>query len=143
MGDLSGAETDSAPLWRRILPWVVAAVALGGSVYGAYRSGVHWSLLWQIGPLEVAGVFALVALNIGLNAAVNRAVLSGLGAHLSAREAYALSAAGAWLNKIFPLQSGAVGRALYLKRRHGVAYSRFIGVQAAVYTLKFVVAGIL
>ena len=143
MNEPAGAEEPPRSVWRRTLPWAFAVFALAGSIYYAQRSGVNWSVLLSVGPFEIGSLLLLMALNLGLNAVVNRAALAALCARLSLIEASALSASGAWLNKVLPLQSGAVGRAVYLKRRHNVAYSRFFGIQVAIFTFRILMAGIL
>jgi uncharacterized membrane protein YbhN (UPF0104 family) len=127
---------------KRLVSWLFALLALGGSLYLAHRGGLRWSVLWEVKFLDLLLLVTIGVGSVGVNGMVNLCLLRALGADVDCREAFGLSAAGTWLNMILPLQGGAAGRALYLKRRHGVAYSHFVAVQGATYTLFFLIGGL-
>jgi hypothetical protein len=121
-------EVEGAPRRsRRWVQWVVYAVALGllGACiavgYGEFQAG--WDKLRAASAADLGIMLAMIAANLVLDGFVFWAVLIPFRPPrpVTLREMTALVSATALLNYL-PMRAGMIGRAAYLKQRHGVNY---------------------
>jgi len=131
---------------RRALAGAGLAVFLAwaGYVIAGDRSGL--AALAGAGWADLAALAALNLLFLVTNGVYLRRVMASFEVRLSLAEALHLSVTTTALNSFLPLTTGVALRALYLKRAHGFALSRFLGMLAGTYVLNYLVvflAGVL
>lgn len=91
----------------------------------------------------------LIALGVGESALLvvrgllTRELCRPFGVNLTRREATALSAWTTLANYITPLVGGMGLRGVYLRHRHTLPYSSFVSLQAATYSLNFLISALL
>jgi uncharacterized membrane protein YbhN (UPF0104 family) len=115
------------------IPLMIAAVvALGYYLYlnaSSLYSSVHLNFYW-LGPLGM-----LVLARFYLNSVINQIALAELGARTSALECFSLTSIASGLQMLLPLNTGALFRAVYLKRRYQLAYTHFLSTQFGIQIL--------
>lgn len=135
------AEGDRAPRdWRRRGGLLLALVFL---VAGG------WFLLRQrqalAATIELEAIFLLPlvfaeATMLAARGLLTRELCRPFGVALRVGEAIALASWTTLGNYVAPLVGGAGMRAVYLKRRHGLAYAHFLSLHAGTYAIHFWVA---
>lgn len=111
---------------RRALPWLLVVLALAATVLLAWRGGDELALLRRLDPLAALALVALQAVYLAVQSGRFHVVLVRLAEHpVGFWPWLRLFVIGRFLNLFIP-QAGNVYRAVELKRRFDVGYTRFV-----------------
>jgi uncharacterized membrane protein YbhN (UPF0104 family) len=91
----------------------------------------------------MAVVTASLLLVMVMNGLVLRDLTARFGTPMVLREWLGITIVGSMLNLVSPVRGGAAVRAIYLKRAHGLAYTRFAGVLGASFVCSIATSGAL
>jgi uncharacterized membrane protein YbhN (UPF0104 family) len=108
--------------WKMAAGVVLGVGLLAAALVFAVR-GTDWSVWQRIGLAELAGLVLLVWVNVGLTGLLFWAVTRGFGARpaVGPGKMTGLIAVSGLLNYVPVVRAGLWGRAVYLKKYHGVA----------------------
>ena len=110
--------------------FLLVAVSLA-SVY-VFR---NWDLIVSIQDISLKIVLSMVFLVILTtfeNGLINYILYRSLGVHLSLLRGYGLAIINTLANQL-PFTGGVIAKGVYLKRRHGMTYGRFLSATVAVF----------
>lgn len=125
---IEGGRRSMRDMLRR-LAYPAAIAMLGLCIYFAVRGGgaddgpSGWQRLWHADPRHVAAMLLCVVGSVVLNGLVFWAIMKPFQTDrpVGLFDMTALIAATSLLNYL-PMRAGMIGRAAYLKQRHGVGY---------------------
>lgn len=117
---------------------MIAAIAALGYYLYVNASSLHSTVNLNFYWLSLLGIFVLT--RFSLNSLINQIALAELGARIGALECFSLTSIASGLQMLFPLNTGAVFRAVYLKRRYRLAYSHFLSTQFGIQILGILIA---
>ena len=136
--DNGATTTKGAPAkWRRVLGSVLALAFLVGGAWFLYRRREVLMANTELRPGFLLPLVVAEAVMLAARGLLTRELSRPFGVQLGVGEAVALSSWTTFANFLAPLLGGTGLRAAYLKRRHHLPVSHFISVQAATYTLQF------
>ncbi len=127
--------TNTIRLVKKYLTFIV----LGLAVIFLYRYREEFLSIEIVEPLYIFPVLILSFLSIFLNGVFNKFFFQLYGANLRFNEWFGLSVINTFGNLVTPLRGGAISNAIYLKKKHQLAYSDFVGSLAASYINVFLV----
>ncbi len=111
---------DKGTILRSVLT-LAALIAIG---YYAYWNRSQFGILARIKATDFIVLAVLVVAGSFFNAAQNAVLIRSLGVPFSNLESFGLSNVSAVVNIVVP-QGVTLTKAVYLKQRHGVSYSKF------------------
>jgi uncharacterized membrane protein YbhN (UPF0104 family) len=120
---------------RHIRPIIVTIIGLAivvGFVWYLYKNVDKYL---QLLNLSIPGLVMLFLLSLAfpvINGLMNTYMFRGLGANLSHREGFLLTAAATLANQL-PLPAGMITRGVYLKRQYGLSYTGYFSSQLALF----------
>lgn len=103
----------------------------------------EFSEMLSLHPLQLLSLVALSTIQLMVVAACQSVMYHAVRRPLPFGESFHLCVAGNTINQVAPLQSGAVLRAMYLKKRHEVAYTVFVALSAAFQLLLLLSASVI
>lgn len=105
---------------------IVSGIFLVVLGFFAFRFRQELIVIREISPLQIIGVFCLACLTVAVNGSKLNQITRGIDISLRGREWFGLSAIIATLNNVF-FKAGSLIASNYLKRRHDLPYTSFIG----------------
>jgi uncharacterized membrane protein YbhN (UPF0104 family) len=117
---------------RSYLPYVLSAAAM--LVFGVYlyRNADRYRQLLDLSVGSVLSLLGLALMFALVNGLASYVFYRGLRVPLTLNEGVGLAAVNTLANQL-PFAGGLVARGIYLKRRHGLAYTRFLSATLALY----------
>ena len=112
--------------WLAAARLAVLAVALGLIAWYVWRNADDFRGLGKLSPASVAAALGLDAMLYVYGAAAIILAVHLFGPRLAPGEAVLLALMTRFGNLLLPLRGGAVARALYLNKRHGLSYAHFL-----------------
>lgn len=126
---------------KRIVSIAFTCVMVGGLVYYAWTNQEMFAGILEVAPSAIAAMVSLWTAII-LLAGLRTKLFAGLfDVDLSVPRAMGLEVAVSMTGYVIPFKGSQVMKAMYLKKRHGLPYARFITVLLATYPLKFLAVG--
>ena len=110
----------------------ITAIVFSLLGYYLYRNAADLSVTLKLNPLWLCVLCLIMLVRCFLNALINKIALDEVGARLEWWENFSLTTVGSAMQMYLPLNSGAVFRAVYLKRRYKLAYSHFVSTQLGI-----------
>ncbi len=120
---------------------LLAVVLVVGAAFVYYKRDRFAVLL----TVPLSGIVALVGIRLigrGIEAFTMRRMLRGMGADMAPMESHLIAWAALYWNHM-PMRAGTGALALYMKRRHGLAYSRFVVFVIAMQLVRILGLGLL
>ena len=108
----------------RNLQAILTALVLIPFGYYVYLNKSDFEVLLEISGVNLAFLSTLIIVTSFFNAAQNAVLIRSLGTPFSDLESFGLSNISALVNFIIP-QGLSITKAIYLKQRHAISYSRF------------------
>jgi uncharacterized membrane protein YbhN (UPF0104 family) len=115
-------------------------ILIGIVYYLSINANKYLSLL----KISYMGVIAIFALSLAIpiiNGLINVYMFKSLNINLSFREGFYLAASATLANQL-PLPGGIVARGVYLKRKHGLAYTQYFSASLALFFCSVAVNGV-
>lgn len=130
------------PPWARFVGLVLGVALLSAAAFFAWRH-VDVSLLKHAEPWQVTAILAAVVANILATSALFWVATKSFDADppVTWREMRSLVAASGLLNYL-GLQAGSIGRAAYLRARHGLPVMQSVVIQLIIVSVSVVVPGV-
>ena len=125
--------------------WLLTLFSLaliGAFIYYLYANTDKYLSLLRLSPLPLALIFMLSLTTPFLNGSINTLMYRGLGTDLSRQEGFLLAAASSLANQL-PVSGGVVTKAYYLKRMHGLSYTKYISSMLAIFFCTIATYGLL
>jgi uncharacterized protein (TIRG00374 family) len=119
---------------------LVVIIALGGYVY---KHAAEFAIITQVTPRFLLPLVVIALFLLTLNGILTKLFVGLFGTELSPREWFGLAMITAMGNYLAPFRGGAVGKAMYLKKKHRFPYTTFLTTYTASYLLTFLVGGLL
>jgi hypothetical protein len=126
---------------RRLLAAIITAVVLAMLAGFLYENRSHILESYSLQPGVFAAVALLLLATLGLRAAANCLLFSGLGVAVSLLDWFRIVCVTAFSNYL-PLSAGLLAKAFFLKRVHAVPYRRFAVGQVSLLLLIFATNGL-
>ena len=115
---------------RKVLAWMLAVGCLVGAGVICWRSRDQIQLAYNLAPIKIMTLLALLVVYYVLHGARYWLVLvKSSGRTIPYGSWFRIFVLGLFINKFIP-QGGSVYRAVTLKRDHGVSYTRYISAYA-------------
>lgn len=111
---------------------IISLIIISAFVYYLYVNAEQYKKLLQVSVEGVAVIFLLSLAFPLLNGMQNIYLYRSLGAVLSVRDGFYLTAASTLANQL-PISGGIVSKAVYLNYRYELSYMRFISSTLALY----------
>lgn len=113
------------------------AVTIGAGVILVFGLYLYINLdkfsdLLKISLLPVVLILVLTFISAIINGLITVYLYKGLGINLSVRDGFFLASVSTLANQL-PISGGLAARAYYLKRKHGLSYTKFISSTAALF----------
>ena len=138
--DLTGDDLGPRlPGWVR---WLVLVVLLVAAVVYLRQSGSEFASSLELRPRFLLMLAVSELVQYVLRGLLTRILCARFQVKIGVVEATKLAAWTSFANYVVPLVGGTGLRAVYLKRHHQLAYTSFLSVQMATYTLHFQVAAL-
>ena len=138
MNELTDQPTGSRGL-SRFLPWAVFALVLALMVFFLTGEKELSSALLRVSMLSLAGLFLIQCVFNAITGLMLRELSRFFGVRLTMLEWYGLPAVTTMGNYLTPASGGLMVRAVYLKRRYGLTYPRFLALLSSGYLVNFLV----
>jgi uncharacterized membrane protein YbhN (UPF0104 family) len=125
-----------------ILLSLMSIAIIAAFVYYLYRNADQYRKLLQF---STTSILLLVAISIVLpifNGMINTYMCRSLGANISQREGFLLASASTLANQL-PISGGIVTKAVYLKQKYDLAYTKNISAMLALFFCSVAVYGLL
>lgn len=130
-------------LKRIVLQWLLLLLIAGAFFYIVFS---RHELLNIVAGIEIEDIFFLAIISICSilsNSLTLKVVLNSFNVFPSLKECFGISSVNSMGNYLFTWGGGTVGKALYLKKRHGFSYSSLLSSTAATYILDLLCASVL
>ena len=133
-----------APLRLSKRPSVVlTALSLGvvaALLYYVWISADAYAALLRLSAGGVLGIVLVTVTFPLISGLINCIVFRGLGARMTYRDG-SLLAASATMANLLPIPGGIVARGVYMKREHGLSYTKYLSATIALYLWSLVLSG--
>jgi len=116
--------------WRQVVPWIGAAAIVAGLACYLYINADRYISLLHVSAGGALALFILSAAFPVFNGLINTYIFRVLGANLTHREGFVVAASSTLVN-LLPVPGGVLTRAVYLRHRHGLDYSKYVSAQLA------------
>jgi uncharacterized membrane protein YbhN (UPF0104 family) len=127
---------DTHPRARRrletLLPYSFSIFVLCGFAIYLYLNAARFRQLLEVSLAEVLSLCGLVLVAIFLKGVINHVFYRRLGTAVGLGEGIGLAIVNTMSNQL-PFAGGLVAKALYLKKRHQLAYTRYASATVALY----------
>ena len=117
---------------KAILPSVLSVLVLCGFAVYVYLNADRFRDLLNVSLLSILSLCSLVFAAIFLKGLINYLLYRELGASVAVNEGIGLAIVNTVSNQL-PFAGGLIAKALYLKKRHQLAYSRYLSATVALY----------
>ncbi len=128
-------------VWSRVAMTFVTAFILVAMVWYLYHNQAAWRSLGRAGTLDIVYLILIWLVAQSTAGYINYMIFLELGTKLTFIEWFGLPLYQAVCNYVVPLRGGAAVTAIYLKKRHGMAYSRFLSCFMTVHVLFMLTTG--
>ena len=126
---------------RYISVLISLSLVIGFGVYIWIRRERILPLL-SVSPIYLAIVIILGCIFTAASGLITKYLVAVFGIRLPIKEWFGLAILTTMTNCLIPLQSGSSIRAIYLKRKYGLPYSKFVSTMMGIYVLTFWTASI-
>ncbi len=127
---------------RSILLFFISLGIIVAFIYYLYRNSDQYLELLQLSLVSVSFLVLLTLAIPILNGLINTYMFRSLGADFSYREGFLLAAVSTLANQL-PISGGIVTRAMYLKYKHNLSYTKYFSSMLALFFCSVAVYGIL
>jgi uncharacterized membrane protein YbhN (UPF0104 family) len=134
--------TMKNPRFRSAILSLVTLGVISAFVYYLDINADKFLNLLRVSPLPVIFILLLSLTTPFLNGLINTYMCRALDADLSIREGFLLAAVSTLANQL-PVSGGIVTKGVYLKHKHGLAYTKFLSAMLAILFCTFAVYGLL
>lgn len=121
---------------------ILLIIIISGIAYHLATNRDLLDALWRISAIQVVLLIILRTVLIGSNGLYLKIFAAKFDVNLKAEEWIGLSFITTMGNQIMPLSGGTIARAVYLKQRYALPYTRFVTMLAANYLVTFWIVGI-
>lgn len=136
-----GAREVGWGLWRRVVRLALLALVIGGMALYVAHHQATWRAVGRVSLRNVALLVALWAAMYVGTSLTQYAVFRALAVALHPVECLALPVAQTLSNYLLPFRGGAAVAAVYLKKRHGLTYARFVACFLTIYAVFILTSG--
>lgn len=117
---------------KAILPSVFSTAVLGAFALYLYLNADRFGRLLDFSISSLLSLCGLVLVSIFLKGLINYLLYGELGANVGVNEGVGLAVVNTVSNQL-PFAGGLVAKALYLNKRHRIAYSHYVSATVALY----------
>ncbi len=127
---------------RSLIPAAITILLLICFGFYLYSNFDQYRDLLDLSSSKIWGLLILNVLTPILNGTINYFFYQGVGVRLRCSEGVELAAVNTLANQL-PFAGGFVSKALYLKKKHNLDYTHFIGITLALYVCFFASNGVI
>jgi uncharacterized membrane protein YbhN (UPF0104 family) len=135
-------EWGDIPKLKTYLPYILSILAL--TVFGVYlyRNAERYRQLLDVNPKSLLSLFGLSFAIPLANGSINYLLFRNLGVHMSFNESFGLAAVNTLANQL-PFSGGLIAKGIYLKKRHGLTYTKYLSAMVATYVCFIAANGVI
>jgi uncharacterized membrane protein YbhN (UPF0104 family) len=111
-------------------------------IHYLYQNSDKYLNLLRVSPLPVILILICTLISMVVNGIINNNLLWSLGVGISVRDGFYLTAASTLANQL-PIFGGMLTRAVYLKKKHDLSYTKFFSATLALFFCFVSVNGII
>lgn len=126
---------------RFIIVSLFTLAIIAGVAYYLYANADRYISLVRV---SLTGVLELLTLSLAfqiVNGLLNTTLFQNLGADVSNREGFLVTAAATLANQL-PLPGGIITRGVYLKHKYSISYSKYLSAQLALFVCTLAIDGL-
>jgi uncharacterized membrane protein YbhN (UPF0104 family) len=129
-GDSSKPVLDSK--FRNFIPYVLSGIALLIFTVYLWQNFDRYQQLLDFSYAELLALIGLALAFALINGSVNYYFFKAFDVYLSFHESFGLAAVNTLANQL-PFAGGIIAKGVYLKKRHGLAYTHFLSATMALF----------
>lgn len=117
---------------KKSLPPILSLLALLLLVSYIYHNSDRFVPLWNMSGSRLALMIVFALVTLIMNGLVNYVLYQAVDIPVTANESVGLAAVNTLANQL-PFMGGIIAKGVYLKRRHGASYGRYVSATVAMF----------